>query len=148
MLKYEEWLTVAGELQANIEEFFNLTQYLDQEQVSIPDLVPTAETLYERDQLERFCHELEEAYYQIKRLNAEVVVTGKLRHGENGRYWLDNEELAAGRSVELLYKDEFGVEGIESWHAGKIAHNGVKYYFSENHNLELEGVKARIKTNL
>ena len=85
MIKYEEWLKAAGALQAHINEFFQMTKYLDLEQVQIPDLVPTAETLYVKEQLERFCHELEEAYYQVKRLNAEVMVYGKLRKGENGR---------------------------------------------------------------
>lgn len=148
MLNYNQWLSSAKLLQSEMEDFFKMTQYLDQEQVSIPDLIPTAETLYVQEQLERFCHELEEAYYQIKRMNAEVVVSGKLRQGENGRFWLENEELACGRSVELLYKDAYGVDAIESWHAGKIDHNGIKYYFSGNKDLELEGVQARIKRQL
>ena len=148
MLKYDQWLESVGALQGQIEDFFSKTQYLDQELVSIPDLIPTAETLYVQDQLEKFCHELEEAYYQIKRLNAEVMITGKLKKGENGRFWLENEELACGRSVELLYKDDRGVDNIESWHAGRIDHNGSRYYFTGNRNLELEGVKARIKRHL
>lgn len=148
MIKYEQWLKEAGALQYQMERFFDMTKYLDQEQVLISDLVPTAETLYVQEQLERFCHELEEAYYQIKRLNAEVIVSGKLRHGENGRYWLENEELGCGRSVELLYNDHRGIDDIESWHAGQINHNGSRYYFSGNRNLELEGVMARIKKRL
>lgn len=148
MLRYEQWMEAVGILQTQIEEFFNLTQYLDQEQVLIPDLVPTAETLYAQEQLDRFCHELEEAYYQVKRLNADVEVSGKLRRGENGRFWLENEELAAGRSVELYYKDDFSLNNIEYWHAGHIDHNGNKYYFTGNRTLELEGVPARIKKRL
>jgi len=148
MLKYKQWIKSVESLQDQIEEFFNKSQYLDQEQVSIPDLIPTAETLYVHEQLERFCHELEEAFYQVKRLNADVVISGKIRRGENGRYWLGNEELACGRSVEILYKEEIGVDNIEYWHAGRIAHNGSKYYFTGNRNLELEGLQGRIKRNL
>jgi len=148
MINYEQWLRSAGDLQAHIEKFFNDTQYLDQEQVQIPDLIPSAETLYVQEQLEHFCKELEEAYYQVKRLNADVLITGKLRRGENGRFWLENEELACGRSVELYYKDKQSIYGIESWHAGKIDHNGNKYYFTGNRNLDLEGIPARIKQHL
>ena len=148
MVNYEQWLKSVGALQDHIEEFFQMTKYLDLEQVQIPDLVPTAETLYVKEQLERFCHELEEAYYQVKRLNAQVVVYGKLRKGENGRYWLENEELACGRSIEIMYRDERSMERIESWHAGHIDHNGNRYYFTGNRNLELEGATARIKQHL
>ena len=148
MLKYKQWIKSVESLQDQIEEFFIKSQYLDQEQVSIPDLIPTAETLYVHEQLERFCHELEEAFYQVKRLNADVIISGKIRRGENGRYWLGNEELACGRSVEILYKEEIGVDNIEYWHAGRIAHNGSKYYFTGNRNLELEGLQGRIKRNL
>lgn len=148
MIKYEQWLKSVSDLQNQIEEFFKMTHYLDQEQVEIPDLIPTEETLYAQEQLEHFCHELEEAYYQAKRLNADVMIRGKLRKGENGRFWLENEELACGRSVELLYKDNHGMYDIESWHAGRIDHNGNKYYFTGNRNLELEGATARIKKHL
>ena len=150
MLNYDQWLWSAENLQDKIEEFFKETQFLDQEEVTIPDIVPTAETLYTRQQLEHFCHELEEAFYQVKRLNAEVVATGKLRKGENGRFWLGTEELASGRSVEILFrdKDAQGDEDIEYWHAGRIAHNGSRYYFTGDRNLELEGVRARIKKHL
>jgi len=148
MIKYEEWLKKVGALQDQIEDFFQMTKYLDLEQVQIPDLIPTSETLYVQEQLEHFCHELEEAYYQIKRLNAKVEITGKLHRGNNGRYWLENEELACGRSIELLYNDERSVEKIESWHAGHIDHNGNKYYFTGNRHLELEGMTARIKQHL
>ena len=148
MIKYKQWLKSVGALQDQFEKFFKETQYLNQEQVEIPDLVPTEETLYVQEQLEHFCHELEEAYYQVKRLNADVVVQGKLRKGGNGRYWLENEELACGRSVELLYSDEHSIYDIEYWHAGRIDHNGNKYYFTGNRNLELEGVTARIKQHL
>jgi len=66
----------------------------------------------------------------------------------NGRYWLENEELACGRSVELLYSDDRGVDDTAYWHAGRIDHNGIKYYFTGNRNLELEGMTARIKQHL
>lgn len=148
MIKYEQWLKSAGDLQDQIDKFFKMTQYLDQEQVQIPDLIPSAETLYVQEQLEHFCRELEEAYYQVKRLNADVMITGKLRRGANGRFWLENEELACGRSVELLYVDDRSIYNIASWHAGRIDHNGNKYYFTGNRNLELEGIPARIKKHL
>ena len=148
MLKYDQWVKSVVDLQNHIDEFFKMTQYLDQEQVMIPDLIPSAETLYVQEQLEHFCHELEEAYYQAKRLNADVVITGKLRRGDNGRFWLENEELACGRSVELLYAEDHSLYGIESWHAGRIDHNGNKYYFTGNRNLNLEGIPARIKRHL
>ena len=148
MLKYEEWLQSVGDLQDQIKDFFLKTKYLDQEQVYIPDLVPTSETMYVQEQLERFCHELEEAYYQVKRLNAPVVLEGRLRMGANGRYWLQNEELTCGRSVELLYNDGRGLANVESWHAGRIDHNGSRYYFTGNRNLQMEGVTARLKQHL
>ncbi|MBO4389596.1 MAG: DUF5348 domain-containing protein [Lachnospiraceae bacterium] len=148
MIMYEEWLKSVEALQRQIDDFFYLTGYLDFEQVQIPDLVPTAETLYVQEQLEKYCHELEEAFYQAKRLSAKVMVTGKIRRGENGRFWLENEELAVGRSIELLYDDGRNVEPIESWHAGHIAHNGARYYFTGNRNIELEGAYARIKHHL
>ncbi|MBR2524751.1 MAG: DUF5348 domain-containing protein [Clostridiales bacterium] len=148
MIKYEEWLDEVASLERQIEDFFKMTKYLDQEQVMISDLMPTAETLYAQQQLERFCHELEEAYYQAKRLNADVQVSGKLKKGDNGRYWLGTEELACGRSVELLFKDKRDMYGIEYWHSGHIEHNGSKYYFSGDRNLELDGVTARIKRRL
>ena len=148
MINYDQWLKSVDALQSQIEEFFEKTQYLDQEQVEIPDLIPSAETLYVQEQLERFCKELEEAYYQIKSLNADVMVSGKLRRGGNGSFWLENEELACGRSVELLYNDDPIMNNIASWHAGHIDHNGDKYYFTGNRNLELEGISARIKKHL
>ena len=148
MIKYDQWLKSAGDLQNQIDDFFKMTQYLELEQVQIPDLIPNAETLYVQEQLESFCRELEEAYYQLKRLNADVMITGKLRRGDNGRYWLENEELACGRSVELLYVDKHSIYDIESWHAGRIDHNGTRYFFTGNRNLELEGIPARIKKHL
>ena len=148
MIKYDEWLKAAGDIQAGIERLFKETKYLEMEQVRMPDLVPSAETLYVRDQIEKFCHELEEAYYQLKRLNAKVMVCGKIRKGENGRFWLENEELACGRSIEILYSEKNSMDRIEFWHAGHIAHNGYRYFFTGNRNLELEGAIARIKHHL
>lgn len=148
MLKYDEWITRAEVLREEIESFLRDTKYIEQEQVYIPDLIPTAESLYEQDQLDRFCHELEEAYYQIKRLNAQVVKEGKLHLGANGRFWLGNEELTCGRSVELLYDDGRNFYEVESWHAGRIDHDGSRYYFTGKRNLQLEGVTARLKQHL
>lgn len=148
MLKYEQWLQRAEELKGQIEDFLKATKYFEQEQVYVPDLVPTAESLYAQEQLGKFCHELEEAYYQIKRLNAQVVKEGKLRLGANGRYWLGNEELTCGRSVELLYDDGKNLGEVESWHAGRIDHDGSRYFFTGNRALKLEGVTARMKQHL
>ena len=147
MIKYNEWLKSAEKLQKQIEDFFKKTEYLEREQILIPDLFPTEESLYTKEQLNRFCHELEEAYYQVKRLNAEVLTEGTIYRGPYGRFWLDEEELACGRSVELLYKDT-GLDDIEYWHAGHIDHNGTKYYFTGDRSLELEGMTARIKRRL
>lgn len=148
MIKYEEWVQSVKDLQDQMEAFFRKTKYLDQEQVIIPDLIPTAETLYVQEQLGSFCKELEEAYYQAKRLNAGVELEGRLKVGFNGRYWLENEELTCGRSVELLYNDNSTLSNVASWHAGHIEHDGSKYYFSAKHDLKLEGVMARIKQHL
>ncbi len=148
MIKYNEWITSVKELQEQMENFLKKTKYVEQEQVIIPDLIPSADTLYVQEQLGSFCKELVEAYYQAKRLNAGVVMEGKLKIGYNGRFWLGNEELACGRSVELLYNDGNGLSNIPSWHAGHIDHDGNKYYFSAKHDLPLEGVMARIKQHL
>jgi len=148
MLKYEQWLQQAESLKGQIEDFLRVTNYFDQEQVYIPDMIPSADTLYVQEQLSRFCHELEEAYYQMKRMNAKVVKQGKLRLGANGRYWLDNEELPCGRSVELLYDDGTSVGNIPSWHAGRIDHDGSKYYFTGKRSMKLEGMTARMKQHL
>lgn len=148
MIKYEEWVQSVKDLQSRMEDFFQKTKYLDQEQVIIPDLIPTAESLYVQEQLGSFCRELEEAYYQAKRLNAGVELEGRLRTGYNGRFWLENEELTCGRSIELLYHDGQGLSNVPSWHAGHIDHDGNRYYFSGKHDLPLEGVMARIKQHL
>ena len=148
MIKYDQWLQSVKSLQDQMEDFFQKTKYLDQEQVIIPDLIPSAETLYIQEQLGSFCKELEEAYYQAKRLNAGVVMEGRLRIGYNGRYWLGNEELTCGRSIEILYNDSDSLSNIASWHAGHIEHDGSKYYFSGNHGLDLDGVMARMKQKL
>lgn len=148
MIKYEEWVQSVKDLQAQMESFFQKTKYIEQEQVIIPDLIPSADTLYVQEQLGHFCKELEEAYYQAKRLNAGVEMQGKLKIGYNGRYWLGNEELTCGRSVEILYNDGEHLTSIASWHAGHIEHDGSRYYFSGKHDLNLDGVMARIKQHL
>lgn len=98
------------------------------------------------DQLRSLNHrQIEDLVSQLEYLDGEVVAEGYLRLNENDRYECDGVEISSGSKVEVFVYDH---ETRQSeWILTRLEyadrHGG--YYSYEAPELELSGVRARIR---
>lgn len=106
------------------------------------------------DEEERFIiqqlHHLNYTYLEgfvsmITYLKRPIRRVGVLQKQANDRYAMDDRELSSGTAVELLIYDE--EDGCFNWQVTRIEHSHKYggYYAYHYPELELEGVKARIR---
>lgn len=81
----------------------------------------------------------------LRYLSRSVRVEGVLHKQANERYAINDYELTSGSSVELLVWDEG--EGRDDWEVTRIeySHQHGGYYAIDYPEMNLEGVKARIR---
>ena len=86
---------------------------------------------------------LDDVNDSLNYLNRPIRREGRLYKNDNGRYECDGYELTSGSGVEILVYEEY--EERYGWLATRIEHNGRDYYAVGKRDLDLEGVKARIR---
>ena len=86
---------------------------------------------------------LDHAAMQMDYINRPIKCEGYLSLNENERYELCGTELTCGAELEVLVYDDF--YDREVWLPSVIEHNNNGYYFVARPELDLDGIKARIR---
>ena len=105
------------------------------------------------DELRSVFDKLEEISHTINYLNRPVKKIGTLRKNGNGRYEINGHEFSSGCAIEYLATDDWHCRYNESgeyiqtpyWCVSRIEHNGKDYYIIGAKDIELEGLRVRIR---
>ena len=81
--------------------------------------------------------------HDIEYLNKRIIDTGRLQMNSNGRYEACGREFTSGSLIEALIDD--GYYDVPHWEISRIEHNGTDYYLYGHKDVDLEGLKIRIR---
>jgi hypothetical protein len=128
----------------SIEDLLKETQYLNYYDLSGLECdVKDPNELMLREEYRTILDHLERAYSTIQYLGGSIKTEGVLRKQRNGRYSLNGTELSCGYKLEALVYDDF--DERYQWVAGRIEHNGTDYYIVGLSEVDLEGLKVRVR---
>ena len=105
------------------------------------------------DELRSMLTKLEEISHTINYLSRPIKEEGFLHKNRNGRYEINGHELSSGCGIECLITDDWHFKYDEDgryvetpfWYASRIEHNGEDYYIVDVYDVELEGLKVRVR---
>lgn len=105
------------------------------------------------DELRSMLTKLEEISHTINYLSRPVKKEGILHKNRNGRYEMNGHEFSSGCGIEYLATDDWHCRYDENgnyvqtpyWCASRVEHNGEDYYIVGTKNIDLEGLRVRIR---
>lgn len=105
------------------------------------------------DELRSMLMKLEEISYTINYLRRPIKKEGILHKNSNGRYGMKGHEFSSGCGIEYLTTDDWHCRYDENgdyvqtpyWCVSRVEHNGEDYYIVGAKDVELEGLKVRIR---
>ena len=125
----------------NVQRACGYDDCSDLSRLEIP--MQDADGLFLWEELRGVMDKLADVRTAVEYLSLPVQIEGVLRMGKNDRYCLKGTELPCGSSLEILVKDDY--HDVPYWCAGRIEHNGERYYFTGAKKMSLKGAKARIR---
>lgn len=135
-------LEEAQVLSGRLKQFFDKVYSAEEDWTSCYDPNDPNDQ-YIRNQLYKAAELMRQAYNEIDTMLAPVAAEGVLTRNNNGRFMLVGRELSSGYPIEYLVKDDF--DGIELWRRGRIEHYDGDYRIWNKPEIELEGLRVRIK---
>lgn len=139
--KRNELLSEASRLKSIIKSFFDEIYEIENDWSGVYDR--TADDQYARNQLYKAAELLRQAHGELDALTSPVAAEGTLIRNSNGRFMLVGRELSSGYPIEYLEKDDF--DGIEIWRRGRIEHYDGDYRIWKRPDIQLEGLRVRVK---
>ncbi len=121
-----------------------------------------AEQLFFVDEMRSILEKLDNVSHAINYLDRHIRAEGILRKNDRDRYEMVssdlsyNYEFTSGNSIEYLATDDLHCRyddetkeyiNVPYWCASRIEHNGTDYYIVGADNLQLEGLKVRVREN-
>lgn len=105
------------------------------------------------DELRSMLTKLDDISHTINYLNRPIKKEGMLHKNRNGRYEINGHEFSSGCGIEYLATDDWHCRYDENdeyvqtpyWCASRIEHNGEDYYIVGANDVELEGLRVRIR---
>ena len=126
----------------NVQRACGYDDCSDLSRLEIP--MQDADGLFLWEELRGVMDKLADARAAVEYLNTPVQTEGVLRWDKKTeRYRFKGVELSCGSSLEILVKDDY--HDVPYWCAGRIEHNGERYYFTGAKKMSLKGAKARIR---
>lgn len=89
-------------------------------------------------------HKLDHVSAQMEYIRRLVKWEGILSLNGRDRYELCGNELTSSTELEILIYDDFYERNV--WFPSVIEHDGHDYYFVAKPELELEGMRARVRS--
>ena len=105
------------------------------------------------DELRSILTKLDEISHIINYLSRPIKKEGILHKNRNGRYEMECHEFSSGYGIEYLATDDWHCRYDENneyvqtpyWCVSRIEHNGDDYYIVGANDVELEGLRVRIR---
>lgn len=141
------------ELKKIIDSLLYSTHYEEGEQLQITYNINSPDDLQLMDEYKNILYKLENIKYSLDYLKMPILFESKLKLRSDGRYGTidDRTYYTSGSPIEFLYKDEVydyenqDYKQVTSWRSSRIEHNGNDYYIVGYSDVELEGLKVRIR---
>ena len=112
-----------------------------------------AEELFLMDELKNILAMLDDVSYSLAYINSPIKAEGVLHQNNSGRYEFNGIELTSGHGLEYLATDDHHYKhdehgeciNVPYWRSSTIEYSGNNYYIVGDLDLELEGLKVRIR---
>ena len=150
----KEIMNEVFELNAKIKQLISHAEYEQYDDLSglkYDDENP--DDLMMLDELKTLFSRLDDISHTINYLNRPIKEEGFLHKNRNGRYEINGHELSSGCGIECLITDDWHFKYDEDgryvetpfWYASRIEHNGEDYYIVDVYDIEMEGLRVRIR---
>lgn len=140
-----ELLEMSQKLNTEIKRLLKESTYLEYDDLSKLDIdYKDAEQLLLQEQLWKVLQELEEVSGRLDYLALPIKEVSRLHKNSDGRYETKGGHYyTSGCRVEALVSDSFRT--VPYWVRTSIEHDGNDYYLVGYREVELEGLKVRLR---
>ena len=142
-MRIEDLKKDMNRLNSEIKRILKRSGYTDYAELDVEYDSNNPDDLMLHAELGNMMSSLDEIMSSLEYLNRPVKVEGILRKNSNGRYEIDGHELTSGSPVEVLIYDRYYER--REWVSSRIEHSGRDYYLVSNREVDLDGLKARIR---
>lgn len=145
MKDLRELLERSQKLNTGIKRLLEESTYLEYDDLSKLDIdYKDAEQLLLHEQLWRVMQELEDVSDRLDYLALPVKEVSRLHKNTDGRYETESGHyFTSGCRVEALVSDSF--REVPRWVRTSIEHDGKDYFLAGYQEIELEGLKVRLR---
>lgn len=145
MKDLRELLERSQKLNTDIKRLLQESTYLEYDDLSKLDIdYKDAEQLLLQEQLWKVMQELEDASDRLDYLALPIKEVSRLHKNPDGRYETKSGHcFTSGCRVEALISD--GFREVPYWVRTSIEHNGKDYFLAGYQEVELEGLKVRLR---
>lgn len=145
MKDLRELLERSQKLNTGIKRLLEESTYLEYDDLSKLDIdYKDAEQLLLHEQLWRVMQELEDVSDRLDYLALPVKEVSRLHKNTDGRYETESGHyFTSGCRVEALISDSF--REVPRWVRTSIEHDGKDYFLVGYQEIELEGLKVRLR---
>lgn len=140
-------------LQSQIASVLTLSKYEEYDDFSGVDCdIDNPDELLLRKEYRELCYRLSEVNMRLTYLKRDILLEDTLIVRPDGRYGTHNGDFyyTSGSLIEFLYMDEIlGTDGYlvkrPLWCISTVEHNGTDYYVVGYNDIDLYGLKVRIR---
>lgn len=140
-----ELLEKSQKLNTDIKRLLKESTYLEYDDLSELDIdYKDAEQLLLQEQLWKVMQELEDVSDRLDYLALPIKEVSRLHMNSDGRYETESGQyFTSGCRVEALISDSFRM--VPYWVRTSIEHDGKGYFLAGYREVELEGLKVRLR---
>lgn len=155
MANLKELSDEMGKLKRQIEMIFIISHYRDCDDLSgLSDYeqITTADQWQQLEEYRNILYKLDDIQGNLKYYDKPVKEVSRIYSNESGRYETDKGYCyTSGSTIEFLRVEEtynYDAEKWEDtpiWTTSRVEHNGADYYIVGYPNVELSGLKVRVR---
>lgn len=140
-------------LSLQIATVLSVSKYIDYDDLSgIEYSTNNPDDLLLIDEYRSILYKLSDLQYDLEYLNKPVLYEDTLILRPDGRYGTRNNKTyyTSGNGIEFLINDEvLGVDGhfteVSAWRTSTVEHNGINYFIVGYKDVDLNGLKVRVR---
>lgn len=143
-MRINELTSSLQDLNRQISNILETTHFNDYDDLSGLDIdLENPDERFLRDEYRSIMESLDQINRALNYLKRPIEGVYYLHKNDRDRYECEVKEFTSGNSIEAYIFDEW--EERFSWIASRIEHNGERYYLVGYPDLDLEGLKIRIR---
>lgn len=138
--------TMLRKLGIGIKEMVEVTEYDRYEDwscIKYFDKITDPDELQLLDEYQTVMRHLCDIYYTLLYQQREIIGEGVLSFNAQGYYEDKYHEYHCGDGIEYYFYDDWDEK--YKWRTSRIEHNGNRYYIVGNPNIELNGLRVRLR---